>query len=244
MRMITDLHCHLLPYLDDGAKDWATALRMVQMAAISGVGRIVCTPHCSFGDPGLGKRIQAILGYTDSLDRALTAHKVPVRVFSGAELLWAGSFPNMDLLSSLTLAGSRYLLLEFRFGERLSRMDHALSRLQNMGITPVIAHPERYVAVQREPSNLGEWFRAGWVIQLDKGSVVGDYGRNAYNAAAWALEHGFVHVVSSDAHNTHTRTPNFRRVEKLLSERFSPRYAELLLRRNPGRVVENLELVR
>ena len=178
------------------------------------------------------------------MNRALAKRQVPLRVFPGAELLWEGNRHDPSVLRELTLAGTRYLLVEFPFGERLSRMEYAARCVEDAGFLPVLAHPERYGAVQRDPGCLAEWFGNGWVLQLDKGSVLGDFGASAFRTASWTLEHGLAHVVSSDAHNGESRTPSFQRLEKVLKERFSEGYAELLLQRNPGRIAKGLAVVK
>ena len=245
MRIITDLHCHLLPGLDDGAKDWSVSWKMLNLAVDSGVGRIVCTPHCTFGDPCLPKRIKTVRQMTEVLNRVLSQQKLSLKVLPGAEMLWEdGIIPLREQMEGMTLAGSRYLLVEFRFGERLSQMEWVANQVAISGLVPVLAHPERYAAVQREPICLVEWFRNGWGIQVDKDSVLGDFGDSANRTVLWALERGLAHVVASDAHNASQRTPCFQRLDEFLALRFSPQYGELLLRRNPSRIVENTELVR
>lgn len=241
---ITDLHCHLLPGLDDGAADGKTAWRMAQAAVASGVGRVVCTPHCTTEDADLARRAEMVRHAAAAMNRALLARGVPLSVFTGMELLCGrGLAETLSRRQVLTLAGSRYLLLEFRFAERLSFMEWAASCARQAGYWPVLAHPERYTAVQREPLCLAEWFRAGMVLQLDKSSVLGDFGRRCAQTSHWALDRGLAHVVASDAHDTETRTASFRRVEDLITQRYSAAYAQLLLRRNPGRVVADRPMV-
>lgn len=244
MMAFTDLHCHILPGLDDGPKDWAATWDMIETAVRSNVGQIVCTPHCRLSDPRLLERSQRIGELAEVLNRALAKRQVPLRVFPGAELLWEGNRYDPSVLRELTLAGTRYLLVEFPFGERLSRMEYAARCVEDAGFLPVLAHPERYGAVQRDPGCLAEWFGNGWVLQLDKGSVLGDFGASAFRTATWTLEHGLAHVVSSDAHNGESRTPSFQRLEKVLKERFSEGYAELLLQRNPGRIAKGIAVVK
>ena len=147
MTALTDLHCHILPGLDDGPKDWAATWDMIETAVGSNVGRIVCTPHCRLSDPRLLERSQRIGELAEVLNRALGKHQIPLQVFPGAELLWEGNRHDPSVLRELTLAGTRYLLVEFPFGERLSRMEYAARCVEDAGFLPVLAHPERYGAV-------------------------------------------------------------------------------------------------
>ena len=116
MTALTDLHCHILPGLDDGPKDWAATWDMIETAIGSNVGRIVCTPHCRLSDPRLLERSQRIGELAEVLNRALAKRQIPLQVFPGAELLWEGNQYDPSVLRELTLAGTRYLLVEFTFG--------------------------------------------------------------------------------------------------------------------------------
>ena len=143
MKGITDIHCHLLPSLDDGANTWGTSWRMALAAASSGVKQIICTPHCSAGDPKLALRIAKIRQAVDIMNRIFIKGKIPIQVFQGMELLCSEGLHKLGKESPvLTLAGSRYLLIEFSFEERLSYMEWAAERIRCAGYFPVLAHPE------------------------------------------------------------------------------------------------------
>lgn len=244
MKPITDLHCHLLPGLDDGADTWDQAWNMVLDGFSTGTRRVVCTPHCTTGDPHLQQRTERILDGITKMNRLLEAEQLPMQVDAGMELL-CGERVGKTLSRGplLSLAGSRYLLIEFPFQERLSRMEWVIHQVFLSGKIPVLAHPERYPAVQRDPGCLGDWFEAGCILQLDKGSILGDFGSSNCRTALWALERGTVHVVASDAHNTTTRTASFRRLERFFAQHFSVSYGDLLLRHNPNRIVSDRPLV-
>lgn len=244
MKGITDIHCHLLPSLDDGANTWGVSWRMALAAASSGVKQIICTPHCSAEDPKLVLRIAKIRQAVDIMNRIFIKGKIPIQVFPGMELLCnEGLRKIVGKSPMLTLAGSRYLLIEFSFEERLSYMEWAVERIRCAGYFPVLAHPERYAAVQRNPNCLKEWFQQGYVLQIDKGSVLGEFGAQCTRTACWALNRGLIHIAASDAHNAETRTASFSQLEDFLTQRYSSTYADLLLRKNPGRIIENRELV-
>lgn len=240
-----DIHCHLLPQVDDGAADLETALMMARMAADSGVDTIIATPHCNL--PGaeqknyrtleLAKRIVA-------LQKAITEEKLPLTVLPGAEVLCTPEVPELLRQRKLpTLAESRYLLVEFYFDEELGYMDDMLHAITAEGIVPVIAHPERYDAVQQMPRVIDRWFHEGKVIQLNKGSILGRLGRRAEQTAQWILTHGLAHVVASDAHSDQSRTPQMTELRDYLEENCGMAYTGLLLEENPLRICKNLPLV-
>lgn len=239
-----DLHCHLLPGLDDGAKTPEISCGMAKAATAAGVRQIVCTPHCTTGDPELRPRLVRIQKAVAVLNYVFRQKGMPVTLHAGVELLCNDRLPEaLERQEFLTLAGSRYLLIEFPFDVPLSRIEWSAVAVRQAGYIPVLAHPERYTAVWRNPDCLAVWFYAGCVIQLDKDSVLGRFGGRCARTAAWALHHGVAHVIASDAHDPRTRTVNLERVRQYVARNYSPDYADLLVSRNPARIVRNKGLV-
>ena len=214
------------------------------MAIRCGVRQIVCTPHCTTGDPGLPQRLTRIEKAVGVLNYVLGQMQLPITLHAGIELLCNDRLP--ETLANgefLTLAGSRYLLVEFPFDVPISRIEWAANTVRQAGYIPVLAHPERYTAVWRNPDCLAVWFFAGYVIQLDKDSVLGRFGSHCAGTADWALRHGVAHVIASDAHDTKTRTTNLERARQYVAQNYSPGYADLLVSRNPARIVRHEALL-
>ena len=241
---IIDLHCHLLPGLDDGSRSSDMSFEMLQTAAAMGVCQIVCTPHCTAGQQGLLQRSTKIKKAVKVLNYVLVRMRMPITLVAGAELLCNDQLPEtLERHEVLTLADSNYLLIEFPFDVTLTQIEWAARTVSQAGYVPVLAHPERYTAVWRNPDCLSVWFYTGYVIQLDKDSVLGRFGNHCAQTAAWALRHGVAHVIASDAHDTKTRTTNLERVRQYVAQNYSPGYADLLVSRNPARIVKNQTLV-
>lgn len=235
-----DVHCHLLPEVDDGSQDAEMTLEMARMAWDNGTEVIIATPHCNipgtppnFPDRELYDRFLA-------LRQLLLDEKLPLKVYAGAEVFCTPDFPEMlRAQRPLTLAGSRYLLTEFAFDEDSREIDQMLQAAAAEGYTPVLAHPERYDAVQAEPGLLERWFCEGYVLQLNKDSVLGRLGMGARRASHWALAHGLCHVIASDAHGVDRRTPTLASVRELISQQYAPELARILLDENPRRLLED-----
>ena len=136
-----------------------------------------------------------------------------------------------------TLGGSRCLLIEFYFDLPGEEMNHLISGLQEMEYIPVLAHPERYAAVQRQPELVWKWFDQGNIIQLNKGSVMGAFGAEPERCAHGLLQRGMVHVIASDAHGADSRTTDMSRLRAWAEENLGRSYADVLLRRNPGLIL-------
>ena len=165
-----DLHCHILPGVDDGSPDAETSLSMARHAAESGVTAIAVTPHCNL--PGFRRNYRGpdYRRRLNDLRELLTQENIPLRLYSGAEVFADPS--NIRTLIEqhelITLGGSRYLLVEFDFGLPGSVLLRTLEAIAQRGLVPVVAHPERYDAVQRDPRR----------NQERKDVVHGQYQRN------------------------------------------------------------------
>ena len=232
-----DIHCHILPDFDDGAADLDEALDMAQMAVASGVTDIIATPHFQGGSDAL-EQLPIIDRQFQLLSTALQRAKIPLRLHPGAEILCV---PETAVLADAhklpTLGQTKYVLTEFYFDESYAFMDEMLLQIAGSGYRPVVAHPERYGAIQRDPSLLQRWERLGYVIQLNKGSVLGAFGSRPEQAANEILAMGIAHLFASDAHSCHSRTPHMGALQQWLTEMCEPEYAAILLEENPLRLL-------
>lgn len=238
-----DLHCHILPGVDDGADTPDTACRMAAMAADCGVEVIVATPHCNnpglepnFASPGLHRQFARLQA---ELDR----WGIPVQILPGAEVLVRSSFAaDLEAGRYQTLAGSRYLLVEFWFDTDPHSIDRALDTVLQTGLVPVLAHPERYFCVQDRPSLASAWADRGCVLQLNKGSILGSLGAGAYDAASLLLARGLCHIIASDAHHYRYRSTDLSGLVAAMERRFPGLDPFVFLQRNPLRIINDRPL--
>ena len=240
-----DIHCHILPCVDDGSPDWDASLDMAGMAAESGITDIIATPHCNLPKADMPNLISSeLLRRFDALQRHIDHAGIPLRIHTGAEVFCTPEVPELLRQGQLlTLAQSRYLLVEFFFDESADYMDHMLHEIIALGYIPVIAHPERYEAVQQMPVLVERWFREGIVIQLNKGSILGRLGHRSQRTAHHILHHGLAHVVASDAHSPIVRTPCMTELQEYLEDNCGITYADILLHRNPNCILHNMPLL-
>lgn len=239
-----DLHCHIIPMIDDGARNAEVACQMAMHAYRSGTDTIVATPHCNLRGARRNYRGRS---YTEvfSLFRALLRQRqIPITLLPGAELFAHPSNLRrlLDERRIVTLNHSRYLLTEFNFHARGEDISDALALIARRGLIPVVAHPERYAAVQNDPSFVARWFRKGYVIQLNKGSLLGRLGYSAQVAADELLADGLVHVIASDAHDPRYRPTGFHTLLPFLRERCPEEYIKLLLEVNPRCIISDQQL--
>ncbi len=237
-----DLHTHILPGVDDGADRLETSISMLRMAKGSGVTALCATPHFD--------RASGYENYvTDALEESFLkleaeAWRMGIKLLRGMEILAGDDVPALLEARRLwTLGGTRYFLTEFSFTEDPDYCRIFLADCAKRGFLPVIAHPERYRFIQREPQIAYEWCRSGYGLQINKGSLLGRFGEESKLTALRLIGHGLAACIASDAHGAHRRTTHMTEVWELLKEDLGEEYAELLLERNPARILAGRELM-
>lgn len=234
---MVDIHCHILHQYDDGSASLAESLEMARMAAASGVTDIVATPHFN-GRASALKSLPPLVERYRELSRAIAKAGIPLKLHPGAEVLCLEETAELAQRKLLpTIGDTQYFLTEFYFDESLNQMDSMLRRVHTAGYIPVVAHPERYDAIHRDPMVLQRWFRQGYILQLNKGSVLGAFGHRAEHAAHTILKAGLAHVIASDAHSATHRTPHMGNLIRWMERHLSPDYARILLEENPRRII-------
>jgi protein-tyrosine phosphatase len=238
-----DIHCHILHDIDDGAANLEEALTMAKMAVASGVTDMIATPHFR-GELGYLELLHEIKRRHWELSQALERWGVPLQLHIGAEILCLNETPELARRRKLpTLAGTNYVLTEFFFDEDFLYMDNILSGIAENGYVPVVAHPERYGAIQYDPMLTERWVEAGYVLQINKGSILGSLGKGAEEAAHALLELGNAHLFASDGHSSYSRTPHMGRLQRWMEEYCDMHTAEIFLEENPRRVLRNLPML-
>lgn len=229
-----DLHCHILPELDDGSRSLEESLAMARMAVDSGVKAMAATPHCAEGNA------REVMETWSLLRQALEEAQIPLKLLPGMEIFGTPETPRLLREGKLiTLNGSRYPLIEFSFRSDAEQETGILRSVCKMGFRPVVAHPERYDFVRENPEIVNRWHRMGCLLQVNRGSLLGRFGGSVRMMAEELTARGFVAAVASDAHSPRVRTPWMADVRELLAQEISPRYARALLRDNPGRILKD-----
>ncbi len=240
-----DIHTHILPSVDDGASSFRESVQMAQMAVNSGVKGIVVTPHSNikglyenYYDTPMEESFQ-------KLKEIFLKEKIPLNLYLGMEVYATEEVPKLLRQGKLiTINYSRYLLMEFGFDEDLSLVDFLLNEIISLGITPIIAHPERYPYIQRSPDRTLEWIMLGCYLQLNKGSIFGRYGSSAKHTSHYLLQNNWAAFIASDAHSQNIRTTDMSETYRYVSYYFSKEYAKILMMENPMRAIENQSLIR
>ena len=225
---LCDLHTHVLPGVDDGAENLDCALQMLRNAAASDVTLLAVTPHCGgiYGNVLDEKLLSKFL----QLKRA--ARDIPVELVLGGEARVDDQFISLLTQKMLpTIGGSRYLLTEFAPDE--GEFCSTLEAILEQGYIPLIAHPERYLAVCQNPQIVLPWLDMGCHLQLTGSSILGEHGKTVQRTSAILLQNDLVACVASDAHGLHRRSNFLMHVYDHLAVQYSKHYAACLMYQNP-----------
>jgi len=236
---LIDLHCHLLPGIDDGSKSLAMSLEMARLACSDGISTIVCTPHIlPTVYENKGPDIKAGVA---SLQQALSAAGISLRLLSGADVHIVP-----DLVAGLsdgrliTLAGSRYLLLEPPHHVMPPYFTDCIFKLQAAGYVAILTHPERLSWIESQYALIRGMVQNGLWVQLTAGSLTGRFGRGPRYWAERMLDQGLCHVIATDAHDTSTRPPHLARAKEMVAQRLGAAEATNIFLIRPRGVIDNL----
>ncbi|MGI9328999.1 MAG: tyrosine-protein phosphatase [Pseudomonadales bacterium] len=205
-----DIHCHLLPGIDDGSPDWETTLGMAQMSVADGTRAIIVTPH-QLGNfaQNLGDDIRT---RTAQLQEMLNRHQIPLQVLPCGDVrIEDGMLEGLVAGDVMSLGDRRkHVLLELPH-ELYFPLEGVLAALQRQGMTGILSHPERNRGLLREPDLLLGLVEGGCLMQVTAGSLIGTFGSHPQSLAEWMLGEGLVHFIATDAHGIKSRRPLMRR---------------------------------
>lgn len=228
-----DLHCHLLPAVDDGPPDLGVALELARLQLAAGVRTVAATPHVS---PEIPTAAETIERGVAELRHALRAAGLALEVTTGAEVdLRCTLEYEDDDLRRLTLGGGSWLLVEAPLGQAPLPLGPAVERLLRRGHKVLLAHPERSPVVHRSPDVLSRLAAMGVLTQVTATSLTGRFGSTVQRFSERLLDDGLVHSVASDAHDPRRRPPGMR--QELLDAGLGEEAVELLTNTVPAAVL-------
>ncbi|HTS24456.1 MAG TPA: CpsB/CapC family capsule biosynthesis tyrosine phosphatase [Bryobacteraceae bacterium] len=229
-----DIHSHILPELDDGARDPDEALTMLRMAEATGTTDIVATPHSDLSfrfDPRATR--ERIADLQEAAGQS-------IRIHFGCELhLTMDGIENaLRCPEDYSIGRRGHLLVEFSNYQVPKNSTGILLKMLDRGLRPIVAHPERNPIFRDRISELEAWVRMGCSMQVTAHSLLGRFGKAAKTASHQLIERGLVHFLASDAHDRQHRPPLLAEVRHYVDETFEPEAAELWLLDNPRAALE------
>jgi len=233
-----DLHCHILPGIDDGPETTDESMEMCRMAASDGIETIVVTPHFS---PGIRKYIPGeITGLIDTLTEQLAKEGVGIRLLPGADITITPELLNhLKSEKYLTInKNGRYFLAEFPSNMVPPNWDAFLLSFLCSDMIPIITHPERNLWFLNNPEALYQIVSKGVMVQITAMSITGGFGADAREFCAFLLEHNLVHVIATDAHSTTYRPPLLKEAVNQAADIVGKERAISLVSSIPAAIIE------
>lgn len=236
-----DIHTHILPFVDDGAKDMETSLEMAKIAASEGIKYIFATPHYieneGYNDKNKNSEI------LEELNIKLKENDIDIEVILGNEVYITPEIIELIESEKVSLLGeSKYLLMELPMFEIPMYLEDIIYELKLKGITPIIAHPERYREVKNDSNILKKYIELGALTQLNLGSLIGYYGEDIEDTAKILVEHNMIHFVGTDAHSRTRRPPTAKKALEVLKGIISAQKVNDLIYNNPMKIINNEEI--
>ena len=237
-----DIHCHILPGVDDGAPSLADSLEMAAMASADGIRTIIATPHANHEYPPLPAEeyLQRIANLQVEIDRI----QMPLRILPGADVQITETLvARVRARQILTLADTgRYILLELPHDIYIP-IDDLMAELKTIGTRSILSHPERNPGIQANLDLLEPLVERGCLLQVTAGSILGEFGREPQAIALHMLRHRLAHFVATDAHSPRFRKPLLRQAYRSVSALTENSYADQIFKHFPAAVAEGRPIV-
>jgi len=235
---LIDLHCHLLPGIDDGPRDVVESLELARIACSEGITTIACTPHIL---PGVYDNLGPdIRNRTETLQGALRNAGIPITLVVGADIHMAPGVPaQLKSGQALSLNDTRYVLIEPPHHVLPPRVEHAFFNLASSGYTPVLTHPERMTWIEGHYDLIHTLARRGVLMQVTAGAVTGRFGRRARYWSERMLDDGIVHIIATDAHDAKRRPPLLRGAFEIVHRRIGGAEADKIFLEHPTAILED-----
>lgn len=235
--MIVDIHTHILPGVDDGAKDYKEALDMARLAVADGTTHLFATPHHRDCTPltrtGVADRVERLQA---ELDHA----NIPLTLIPGHEVrLYDDMLDDWHRELAGPLGNSRYVLAEPLFHRYNAHTNEMLFELFDRGYIPVMAHPERILPIQKDLSLIEPFLARGGLTQITSSSLSSDKDRRAYQTAMIMLRNGMAHIIASDAHKPYRRRPLLSKAAQAAAAVVGSQQAEAMISTNPAAIVQD-----
>lgn len=237
---MVDIHCHILPDVDDGAKSFENSLDLAKQAVEQGITTVVATPHHYDGKYFCSR--EEVLSLCEQLNVYFKNNNVALQVLPGQEVHFFQTIvEEYDAGNLVTLANSRYILIELPATKLPDNYEFVFHELLISGITPIIAHPERNAVLLEDEEVVSELIEMGILFQLTAGSLIGKFGKKIQKQSLKWCKQGFVHFIASDAHNLTSRPFNLKEGYDVINSKLGHEYL-VYLKENSVKLLNDLEV--
>lgn len=241
---IIDVHCHVLPRIDDGPDSLQESVEMVKLAVQHGVKAIIATPHYIPGE--LEYEVQEIHNRVSLLQSALNDSGIDCTIYPGMELYLSPKIiENISQGRVVPLGGiGNYLLVEFPSRDASPTLINLIYEIRLRGFQPIIAHPERNEMILKDPLIVNRLLQEGALLQLNAGSLIGKYGNKVKNLAEDLIKQELISLVGSDAHSVQKRSFYFDQVLECFKGKKMEVYAQDIFHQNGNKILTQQEIIR
>ncbi len=233
-----DIHNHILPGVDDGARDMEQSRKMLKIAYTEGIRSIIATPHYVIGNKN--KDVSYLEEIRQQVQQEALALDMDIKIYLGNELYYSEDIiEDLQKGKALTLAGTRYVLVEFLPSIQFRQIEIAIHNLVLNGYVPIIAHVERYICLVEAHERIDELIQEGAYIQINISSLLGGIANKRAFFCKKLIKEDMVHFIGTDAHNDDYRPPNMAKGIHVITKKYGTETAEILVLKNPGLLLEN-----
>lgn len=238
---MVDMHSHILPGVDDGSRDSEETYKMLTEAYDAGFTKVISTSHYYLGYYEEDENTRK--AYIDTINNKLQGMQCNLQICIGSEIFITNEIVNLlKEQKASSINGTKYVLFETAFGLKPQNLKDVIYSLMSNNYIPIIAHPERYSYVQKNPNVLLELIDLGVLFQSNFGSIIGQYGKEAKKTVKLLLKNNFIHFLGTDAHRKNTIYTAIPQALESLKEIISEEELEELTTINPNLVLENKEI--
>ena len=236
-----DIHCHILPNVDDGSESLEESIEMAKIAESEGITKIVNTSHCHFDFKyKKGNELKLEL---EKFNQVLKEENINIEVLLGNELYYTSDLiERFDELDFFSMNNSKYILMEFSPINFPKNIEDVIYEIKIRGYIPIIAHAERYKQVQEDVNIVLDCIKEGALIQVNASSILGKNGEKAEDTSKKLLDNNMVHFVATDAHSSNRRRPLIKDSYNYILKNYGKEVAEKLFIENPTSVIENRDI--
>lgn len=238
---MVDMHSHILPGIDDGSRDNEETYKLLMEAYNAGFTKIVSTSHYYLGYYEENEETRK--KYISEINQKMNTINYNIQVCIGSEIFITNDIVNLiKEQKASSINGTRYVLFETAFSTEPQNLKNVIFSMMSNNYIPIIAHPERYAYVQKNPNALLELLDLGVLFQSNYGSIIGQYGKHAQKTVKLLLKNNFIHFLGTDAHRKNTIYTAIPQALESLKDIVSEEEIEELTTVNPNLVLENKKI--
>lgn len=237
-----DVHCHILPDVDDGSECMRESINMAMIAKEQGIDKIIATPHYHPEFKYLkGEELNKVC---EEFKKQLKENNIDIEIYLGNEIYF--TYDLIEKISELDfycLNKSKYILIEFPPTNFPLNLCNIVYELKQKGFIPVLAHVERYIKIHDDPEIIYDCIKTGAIIQINSSSLIGKQGKQFQKICDLLISRNMVHLVATDAHSDTRRRPLLREAYEYVEDKYSKSMAENLFKNNAQCILDNKDII-